>query len=158
LYGGGLRRSEIVSLDLEDFDRATGVLKVKGKGNKERVSYVTNGARLALDAWLERRGDLPGPLFVPVTKGGTIIMRRMTDQSVLDLVRRLARRAEIPCFSPHDLRRTFIGDMLDLGVDISTVQQLAGHAQVTTTARYDRRGEHVKRRAAEMLHVPFTPK
>lgn len=156
LYGGGLRRSEIVSLDLDDFDKVTGVLKVKGKGDKERVSYVTNGARQALDAWLERRGNTPGPLFVPVTKGGTIIPRRMTDQSVLDLVRRLARRAGIPRFSPHDLRRTFIGDMLDLGVDISTVQQLAGHAQVTTTARYDRRGEHVRRRAAEMLHVPFT--
>lgn len=156
LYGGGLRRSEVVGLDLDNFDTATGVLTVKGKGNKERVSYVTNGARQALDAWLGHRGNESGPLFVPVTKGGTIIIRRMTDQSVLDLVRRLARRAEIPRFSPHDLRRTFIGDMLDLGVDISTVQQLAGHAQVTTTARYDRRGEHVKRRAAEMLHVPFT--
>lgn len=73
-----------------------------------------------------------------VTKGGTIIMRRLSDQSVLDIVRRLARHANIPRFSPHDARRTFIGDMLDLGVDISTVQQLAGHAQVTTTARYDR--------------------
>lgn len=155
LYGGGLRRSEVVALDLEDFDAKTGVLKVKGKGNKERISYVTNGARQALDAWLVHRGGEPGPLFVPVTKGGMIVMRRMTDQSVLDLVRRLARRAGIARFSPHDLRRTFIGDMLDLGVDISTVQQLAGHAQVTTTVRYDRRGEHVRRRAAEMLHVPF---
>lgn len=156
LYGGGLRRSEIVALDIGDFDTTTGVLKVKGKGNKQRTSYVTNGARNALDAWLALRGDAPGPLFVSVSKGGTVVMRRLTDQSVLDIVRRLARHADIARFSPHDLRRTFIGDMLDLGVDISTVQQLAGHAQVTTTARYDRRGEHVRRRAAEMLHVPFT--
>ena len=156
LYGGGLRRSDIVALDIRDFDATTGVLKVQGKGRKERISYATNGARNALDAWLALRGDAPGPLFVSVSKGGTIIMRRLTDQSVLDIVRRLARHAEIARFSPHDLRRTFIGDMLDLGVDISTVQQLAGHAQVTTTVRYDRRGEHVRRRAAEMLHVPFT--
>jgi site-specific recombinase XerD len=156
LYGGGLRRSEIVSLDLADFDATSGVLKVKG--NKERVSYVTNGARNALDAWLALRGDAPGPLFVSVSKGGRLVARRLSDQSVLDIVRRLARHANVPRFSPHDSRRTFIGDMLDLGVDISTVQQLAGHAQVTTTARYDRRGEHVRRRAAEMLHVPFKSK
>ena len=111
--------------------------------------------RPPLDAWLGHRGTEPGPLFVSVTKGGAVVLRRMTDQSVLDLVRRLARRAGIARFSPHDLRRTFISDMLDLGVDISTVQQLAGHSQVTTTARYDHRGEHVRRRAAEMLHVLF---
>lgn len=52
LYGGGLRRSETVGHDLEDFDTTTGVLKVKGKGNNERVSYITSGARQALDAWL----------------------------------------------------------------------------------------------------------
>jgi len=83
-------------------------------------------------------------------------MRRLSDQSVLGIVRRLARHANIPRSSPHDARRTFIGDMLDLGVDISAVQQLAGHAQVKTTARCDRRGEHVRRRAGELLHVPFS--
>jgi integrase len=155
LYGGGLRRAEVVALDLADFDGATGATTIKGKGNKERRGYVSNGSRDALDAWLLYRGGELGPLFYPVTKGGAILRHRMSDGAIAELVRRLARKSRIATFSPHDMRRTFIGDMLDAGADIATVQQLAGHASPTTTSRYDRRGDRARKRASELLYVPF---
>ncbi len=135
LYGGGLRRTEIVTLDLADFDAETGAITIKGKGNKQRKGFVTNGSREALDAWLAFRGDQPGPLFLPVKKGGLIERRRMSNGAVAELVRRLASKAKVPSFSPHDCRRTWVGDMLDAGADIATVQQMAGHASPATTAR-----------------------
>jgi integrase len=155
-YGAGLRRAEAVALDLEDFDAETGTLLVRhGKGDKARTVYATHGGRLAILAWLARRGIETGPLLLAVAKGGKLVPRRLSPQAVFKALAALAGRAGVAAFGPHDLRRSFISDLLDNGADLSTVAKLAGHAQVETTARYDRRPEEAKRRAASLLHVPY---
>jgi len=73
----------------------------------------------------------------------------------MGLLAKRGQAAQVAAFSPHDMRRTFISELLDLGADIATVQKLAGHAQVTTTARYDRRGDRAKRAAVDLLSVPY---
>lgn len=157
LYGCGLRRSEVVGLDLADYDKKTKELRVRGKGNKERLVYAEGGAAEALEAWVRKRTqrEPKSALFHPIIKSGRIIRRRMTDQAVLYILRKRAEEIAARSFSPHDMRRTFISDLLDAGADLATVQKLAGHANVETTARYDRRGERAKKRAASLLHVPY---
>lgn len=156
LYGAGARRAEVAALDVDDYDPRTGRLVIEGKGHKERVAWATNGAADALADWLAVRGLAPGPLFLPVNKGGQIVHgRRMTPQAVYNALAKRCAEAGVNDLSPHDLRRTFVSELLDAGADIATVQRLAGHANVTTTARYDRRGEEARRKAAELLHLPY---
>jgi len=156
MYACGLRRDEVVSLDLEHYNTETGELKVKGKGNKERLLYVDNGALDALGDWLFVRGNHDGPLFNPIWKSGRIQDRQLTSQAIYELLLNHAKQAGIARFSPHDLRRSFISELLDLGADVVTVQQLAGHASIQTTAKYDRRGERAKKKAIGLLFVPYT--
>lgn len=154
----GMRRSEIVGLDLADYDADTGRLVVRaGKGNKGRTVFLSNGAKAAVDDWIAVRGREAGPLLLPVTKAGVVTLRRMTDQAVYERVRSMTKRAAIAQFTPHDLRRTFAGDMLDAGADVVLVQALMGHSSVATTAKYDRRPEHAKRRAAGLVTIPYVP-
>ncbi len=156
LYGSGLRRSEAVALDVTSYNKEEGSLTVRaGKGNKDRVCYTASGQSRLIDAWLKVRGERSGPLFCAIAKGGKIKERRLTDRAVLYIVQRRAKQAGVEHFSPHDLRRTMIGDLLDAGADISTVQKLAGHANVSTTVRYDRRDEAIKKRAARLLNIPM---
>ena len=155
LYIGGVRRAELAALDLADYTADPPGLRIRhGKGNKERLLPLTGAASAALDAWVARRGKGPGALFVPLTKGGGLGQGHVTSDAIYKVLVKRAKEAHIAHLSPHDFRRTFVGDLLDAGVDLSTVQQLAGHASVTTTARYDRRGEATRRKAVEALRFP----
>jgi integrase len=156
LYGAGLRRAEVVALDLADFDPEAGQLRIRsGKGRKARTVYVTNGARDALVGWLEVRGTTEGPLFQAIDKADNLRPGRITTGAVYLILARLQRAAKVKPFSPHDCRRSYITALLAAGNSIAVVQKLAGHASVNTTARYDRSDEDAKRKAAETLHVPF---
>jgi site-specific recombinase XerD len=153
LYAAGLRRSEASGIDVADYTPATGALTIRGKGKKTRIVYVGDAAEL-LGEYLVLRGREGGPLFVRARKGGRLAPTRLSDQGVRDILARRAKEAGVTDVRPHDLRRTFISDLLDAGADIASAQRLAGHADPKTTSRYDRRGERAKQRAARLLKLP----
>ena len=142
----------MVKLKKSDFDVETGAVEVrKGKDGKDRTVYLPTSAIPYVVDWLTVRGQTPGALLCPIRKGGEIQYRYLSSQSVLLIVQKRADQAGVKTFSPHDFRRTFCSDLLDAGVDIVTVQKLAGHASPSTTAKYDRRGESTKRNAVQNL-------
>lgn len=157
LYAAGLRRSEAVSLNLGDYDPETGGLRVfDSKGKKGRTVYLGNGAKAAVTGWTEVRGGISGPLLYRVRKGGRVISERLTGQAIWVILEKRFKSAKVKPFTPHDLRRTFAGDMLDAGVNLVTVQKLMGHASPVTTSRYDRRDEKTKMEAATKVHFPMS--
>ncbi len=94
-------------------------------------------------------------MFTVIRKGDHVSLDALTSQSVYDILAKRAEQAGVKKFSPHDLRRTFAGDLLDAGADISTVQKLMGHANSNTTAGYDRRDSKAKKAAVNKLHLPY---
>ncbi len=157
LVGAGLRREEAVTLNLADLDAGRETLVVTGKGGVVRDVPLAPGVRRAVSAWLAVRGDMDGPLLTPMSKEVprvAVLGRPMSVNAVAAAVkRRFAGDGDD--VRPHDLRRTFVGDLLDAGADLSAVSKIVGHANPATTAGYDRRGISARRAAVEKLSVPF---
>jgi integrase/recombinase XerC len=133
LYSSGIRVSELVGLNLGQLDLELGIVKVMGKGRKERIVPVGSKAIEAVNAYLEERGVVNGEdaLFIN-SRGG-----RLTARSVGRLVKTYTKRSGIfRKISPHSLRHTFATHLLDSGADIREIQEMLGHASLSTTQRY----------------------
>ena len=138
LYGSGARISEAVGLDVDALDLGEGVVRLFGKGSRERVVPVGSYARSALEAYLVRarpglaaRGHGSPAVFLNA-RGG-----RLSRQSAWAVLRAAADRAGLTSVvSPHTLRHSFATHLLDGGADVRVVQELLGHASVTTTQVY----------------------
>jgi integrase/recombinase XerD len=137
LYGTGARISEAVGLDVDDLDTVDAVVKLRGKGGKERVVPIGSYALEAVDAYLVRgRPELVaakgGPALFLNARGG-----RLSRQSAWAILVKAADRAGVTAdVSPHTLRHSFATHLLDGGADVRVVQELLGHASVTTTQIY----------------------
>jgi len=133
LYSSGLRVSELVGLNSNQLDLDLGIVRVMGKGRKERIVPVGAKAIKALEAYLEKRGMLEGeePIFVNSLGG------RLTARSVGRLMKKYTRHSGIfRKVSPHSLRHTFATHLLDAGADIREIQEMLGHSSLSTTQRY----------------------
>lgn len=134
LYGAGLRCGELVGLDLGDLDLDARLIRVLGKGGKERIVPFGTRADEALTAYLTWRKSRHPPtdaVFVNL-RGG-----RLTDRSVRTLVRQRIRQTAITLrVTPHTLRHAFATHLLERGADLRAIQELLGHASLSTTQRY----------------------
>jgi site-specific recombinase XerD len=155
LYGGGLRRAELCGLDLADFDAADSSLTVRaGKGRRDRTVYLPESVCKHVMAWIEVREHELGPLFTPVRQTGEVPISRLRGESLWYVLKRRQRQAGLEGITPHAFRRRYVSTLLENGVDLLTVQDLVGHANAVTTARYDRRGDSARRRATQAFRVP----
>ena len=138
LYGCGLRVSELVGLDLGNVALDEGFLLVRGKGDKERISPISGTAARALEAWLAegrpvfaKRGRRPTPAVFLNARG-----TRLTRQTVFELVRDAGLSIGIENLHPHTLRHSFATHLLEGGADLRVIQEILGHADISTTQIY----------------------
>jgi integrase/recombinase XerD len=155
LYGAGLRVSELTGLTLSDLDRSEGLVRVMGKGSKERVVPVGGAALRAVDRYLRQvRPELEAGAGL----GRVFLNARgkpLSRVSVWSLVKECARRAGIDkALSPHTLRHSFATHLLQGGADLVVVQELLGHADISTTQIYT----HVDREYLREVHQSFHPR
>lgn len=153
LYATGARISELSGCDLADLDLETGLVRVLGKGSHERIVPVGRLARQALTAYLSPAGRPQLCAGKRQSRSDAVALfcssrgRRMSRQAIFDVVRAAAARAGLAGkVSPHVLRHSFATHLLDHGADVRVVQELLGHASITTTQVYTKvSGEHLRR-------------
>ena len=132
-YSAGLRLSELASLDLGDLDRREGLVTVTGKGRKTRTVPVGSVALKAIDAWLAVRPDVPGEGALFTSNRG----RRISTRSIQARLQRRGRAAGLHRdVHPHMLRHSFATHLLESSGDLRAVQELLGHANISTTQVY----------------------
>lgn len=156
LFSTGLRVSELTSLDREQINFETREFGIVGKGGKERVVFLSDSASTWLDRYLKGREDKFSPLFIrhkgkvdPAANGETM---RLTSRSIERIVEKYVRKAQIPIkATPHTLRHNFGTDLLINGADLRSVQELLGHANVSTTQIYT----HVTNPQLKEVHKAF---
>ncbi len=152
LFSTGLRLSELCALPRYiDLDR--GEITVRGKGDKLRIVFLSDSAKKAIKAYLEKRPDTEEALFMSLSKKGKVL-GRVTPRSVERLVSYYARAAGIPNAGkvhPHLLRHAFATDLLINGADIRSVQALLGHANISTTQIYT----HLTNKELREVHKAF---
>ncbi|MDQ2755464.1 MAG: tyrosine recombinase XerC [Actinomycetota bacterium] len=152
LYASGIRVGELTALDVDDVDRAVDLVRVVGKGDKERMVPFGLPARRALDGWLSRRSELAtsdsGPALFLGNRG-----RRVDPRQVRTLVHRmLAQVPGAPDLGPHGLRHSAATHLLEGGADLRMVQELLGHASLATTQIYTHVSIDRLRRSYEQAH------
>jgi len=140
LYGAGLRVAEMAGLDVRDVDLHRGDVRVLGKGRKERIVPLPGAAREVLGEYLDFRrapGLLAEPLFPSLRKSADGGARRLSTRDFRRIVKARARRVGIADrVHPHRLRHSYATHLLDMGADLREIQELLGHASLSTTQKY----------------------
>lgn len=155
LYGAGLRVSELVGLTLERLDLRERLVRVRGKGDRERIVPIGRPARRALERYLR----LERPRLAGGARSPEVFLsargRPLSRQAVFALIRRLAHRAGVvAAVSPHGLRHAFATHLVERGADLRVVQSLLGHRDISTTEVYT----HVSRTRLRRVHEQYHPR
>jgi len=151
MYSSGLRVSELISLEVDELDLNTGVVRITGKGAKERLVPVGSYAKSAIELYRKKRKAASGEKALFVNRFG----RRLTDRSVRRIVKTYAGLAGLTGkVSPHTLRHSFATHMLDAGCDLRTLQEMLGHSSLSTTQVYT----HVTTRRMQEVYQKAHPR
>jgi len=149
-FSTGLRLSELCNLN-RYIDLKRGEVSIRGKGDKLRVVFLSEGAKEAIQKYLSKRGDAEESLFISLTRDGKV-MGKITPRAVERTVESRGREAGIAKkIHPHQLRHSFATDLLINGADLRSVQELLGHANISTTQVYT----HLTNKELREIHKAF---